>query len=192
MNLSEIKVFVDIIQSSITVIAIIVGGFWSYMLFVSRRQKYPRMKVEHYVSCRSVVEAKSLLSVDIIVSNTSEVLLSLMSWEINARQMLPPCAELFRIITDENQKQQEQGRQIIEWQTIASREDHWKNGNFEIEPGEQHQIHLDFVINTNVQTLLVESYFRNMKKRGRQIGWSLSTIHDLQPIPLKGGEDAFK
>ncbi len=180
MSLSDLESVSQIVQSFSTVIAIIIGGSWSYMLFVSRRQKFPRAKIEHQVTCRSVIKGKQILSMDVTITNSSEVLLSLISWEIIVKQMLPPRAELLRYLAPDTINHIENGIQIIEWQTIASREDRWKRGQFEIEPGEQHQIHTDFLIDSDIQTLLLESYFRNVEKRGKQIGWSLITTHDLQ------------
>ena len=74
MNLSDVATIVSIVQSITTVIAIIIGGIWSYMLFVSRRQRYPRVKIEHQITCRPVSELKLLLSIDVTITNSSEVL----------------------------------------------------------------------------------------------------------------------
>lgn len=180
MSLSDFESMAQIAQAVATVVAVLIGGSWSYMLFVSRRQKFPRANIEHQVICRPVIKGKLLLSVDVTITNSSEVLLSLISWEIIAKQMLPPCSELLRYLTPDILNHLDNGIQIIEWQTIALREDRWKKGQFEIEPGEQHQIHTDFLINSDIQTLLLESYFRNIEKRGKRIGWSLITTHDLQ------------
>jgi hypothetical protein len=186
MNLPDFEIIVGIVQSIATVIAIIVGGIWSYMLFVSRRQRYPRTKIEHQVVCRNVVDGKLILSIDVTITNSSDVLLSLISWEINAKQMLPPKAELARFLIRESIGKFPCGPQIIEWHSIAVRKDQWKKGKFEIEPGEQHQIHSDFLIDSDIQTILVESYFRNVEKRGKQIGWTLTTIHDLHSCLIGG------
>ena len=102
--------------------------------------------------------------------------------------MLPPKSELLSFVIPENTKHFEKGVQIIEWHTLASREEQWEKGKFEVEPGEQHQFHSDFLIDSDVQTVLVESAFRNIKKRHKSIWWSLTTIHDLQLLQTKGEE----
>jgi len=180
MTFINIESIISVIQSVTTIMAIIIGGIWSYILFVGRRQKYPRAKVEHHIVCRPVVEGKLLLSIDITITNQSDVLLVLISSEINARKLLPPNAGLLRLLSLENMGDFSTAPQIIEWDLIASRKDNWKKGELEIEPGEQHQIHSDFLINSKVSSILIESYFQNVKKRGKQIGWKLTTIHDLK------------
>lgn len=179
MNLSDIAVVLNIIQSTVTVVAVIIGGVWSYMLFVSRRQKYPSAKVEHQVTYRPVVPGKLILSIDVTITNQGDVLLSLLSWEVKAKQMLPPTEQLAQFLILESVGKAPIAPQVIIWDTIASRKDEHTRGLFEVEPGEQHQFHLDFLINANTSTILVESFFNNVEKRGKPVGWSLTTIHDI-------------
>ncbi len=186
MSLSDVETLVNIVQSLIAISAIIIGGIWSYMLFVSRRQKYPRAKIEHQVAFRSVVPEKLILSLDVTITNQGDVLLSLVSWEIKAKQMLPPTEQLAQFLLLEGKEKSSIAPEVIVWDTIASRNDEHKKGLFEIEPGEQHQFHLDFLINTNVSTILVESFFKNIEKRGKPVGWSLTTIHDVVNTKILG------
>jgi hypothetical protein len=179
MNLSAIATIANFLQSAFTVIAIIIGGVWSYMLFVSRRQKYPRAKIEHQVAFRPVVSGKLILNLDVTITNQGDVLLSLVSWEIKAKQMLPPTEQLAQFLLLEGKEKSPTAPEVIVWDMIATRKDEHKKGLFEIEPGEQHQFHLDFLINADVSTILVESFFNNAAKRGKPVGWSLTTIHDI-------------
>lgn len=188
MKFSDIETIVGIFQSLATILALVVGGTWSYMLFVSRRQRYPRARVEHKVIARPIANGKALLSVDVFVSNCGEVLLSLVSWEINVKQMLPPRLELQRLLSRKANSAPMTGSQIIEWNLVASRKDKWRVGEFEVEPGEQHQIHSDFLIDANLETILVESFFENVKKSKKHVEWSFSTVHDLTP---DGKENAY-
>jgi len=178
---ADVKNIIDAVQATTTILAIIVGGIWSYMLFVNKRQKYPRARIEHQVACRSITKDKSLLSVDVFITNRGEVLLSLISWEISIKQMLPPQAQLQQLLPRKADSPKTTADQIIDWNLIASRKDKWKKGEFEVEPGEQHQIHSDFLIEAKVETILVESFSQNVKKRKKQMEWSLSSIHNLQP-----------
>ncbi|MBI3173124.1 MAG: hypothetical protein HYZ25_05355 [Chloroflexi bacterium] len=179
MSLSNVETLVNIAQSLTTILAIIIGGIWSYVLFVSRRQKYPRAKIEHQVAFHPVVPGKLILSLDTTVINQSDALLSLASWEIKAKQMLPPTEQLAQFLLLESKEKPPIAPEIIVWDTIAARKEEHKKGLFEIEPGEQHQFHLDFLINADVSTILVESFFNNAAKRGKPVGWSLTTIHDI-------------
>ncbi len=177
-SLTDIEQVTKIVESLFTILAIIVGAIWTYMLFVQRRQRFPRARIEHKVSCRSLLEGRWLLSVDVLIENSGDVLLSIISWELHIKQMLPPKSELSRVLLRERYISN-MGIQIIEWETIASRADQWQKGKFEIEPGELHQIHSDFVITSDVRSVLIESSFHNARKRGRNLWWNHMSTHDF-------------
>jgi len=197
MNLDAIKQLVEIAQGITTITAIVVGGFWSYKIFIQKRQRYPRVKIEHHIICRSISSEnrRTLLSLDVIISNSGDVLLSLQSGEIFIKQLLPLPD---KILKPYNQGENLDGEQITGWKMIAFRAEKWESNKkkeprmkrimkalgisypsgIEIEPGEIEQLHYDFFISNNVRSILVYSYFRNIQKSHR-VGWSLTTTHDI-------------
>jgi hypothetical protein len=174
VNVSNFREIAQTIQAIITVLALIVGGFW----FLQKRQKYPRAGIEHLISHRLIANDGVLLSIGVTIYNKGNVLLSLATGEIYVKQMLPPRAELFRLI-NENHDSVNKGTQLIEWDTVAFLQKSWKRGKLEIEPGESHQFYYHFVIGKNIQTVFVESLFQNVKKPYRQLYWRLATIYDI-------------
>jgi hypothetical protein len=175
LSWAEVKDIADSIQATATAIAIVVGGIWTYLLFIQKRQKFPRAKIGHQVTQRIIGKGKLLLSIDTIISNDGDVLLSLKSGEISVRQMLPPKAQLLDILNGEP------GSEIRQWQPLVPiRNPTWQKGELEIEPGESQQLPCHFVIDDNVETILVTTYIRNFEKPGRIIGWELNTVHDLR------------
>lgn len=197
MNLDAIKQLVEIAQGITTITAIVVGGFWSYKIFIQKRQRYPRVKIEHHIICRSISSEnrRTLLSLDVVISNSGDVLLSLQSGEIFIKQLLPLPD---KILKPYNQGENLDGEQITGWKMIAFRAEKWESNKkkeprmkrimkalgisypsgIEIEPGEIEQLHYDFFISNNVRSILVYSYFRNIQKSHR-VGWSLTTTHDI-------------
>jgi flagellar biogenesis protein FliO len=53
MKLSDIKDIADVIQALFTSLAFIIGGAWTYLLFVRKRQRFPRAKIEHQITQRA-------------------------------------------------------------------------------------------------------------------------------------------
>src|SRR5260370_16930816 len=102
ISLSTVRDIATIIQSIFTVAAVIIGGVWTYWLFVKKRQKYPSAKIEHQISHRPIANGKVLLSVNAVSSNSGNVLLSLEKGKIPVSQMLPPQNELLDILTQKN------------------------------------------------------------------------------------------
>ena len=186
MEISKLKDITDIIAAIATVVAILVGGFWSYTLFVRKRQKYPRANITHRVTPRPMTNSQLLLNVAVTISNPGEVLLSLVSGEIRIQQILPPPSELLNSI-NQGHDPVEEGQTEVQWPLIASRKSKWEKGKLEIEPGESDQLQYDFILDAKVQTIQVYSYLRNAKKRRREIGWGLTTIYDLQSSSQESG-----
>jgi hypothetical protein len=185
MDLSDLKDFFAIIQACAgsvqacaTVIAIIVGGVWSYMLFVQKRQRYPRANIEHRITHRSIPDNKLLLHVAVTVRNTGDVLLSLVSGQTRIQQILPLSLELLDPISKGRDPVKAGDREIL-WPLIKLRKQKWREQECEIEPGESDEFHYDFILDAEVQTIEVYSYFKNAKKPGREIGWGWTTIYDL-------------
>jgi len=50
----------------------------------------------------------------------------------------------------------------------------------EMEPGESDEILCDFVVDSDAQVVEVYSYLQNEQKEGREIGWHLTTLYDLE------------
>jgi hypothetical protein len=172
MDSKTIKEIVDIAEPLATIIAILVGGFWSYMLFVRNRQKYPRAKISHQIAHKKISDEKVLLHVSTKISNIGNVLLSIISGRTWVQQVIPSQEKVLDSIP--------RGETEINWPSIGDKITKWEEGKFEIEPGEDDQICYDFVIDADVQTVKVYSHFENVKKRGRDLGWSWTTIYDLK------------
>jgi hypothetical protein len=170
----------EILKNVATIMAMIVGAIWGYMLFVKKRQKYPCANISHQITHRSIDDQKFLLNVEVLISNVGTVLLSLVSAEIRILQVLPPPRDVLYSIQkgiDPVRKAETE----VQWPMIASRESTFQKNKYEIEPCEQDHFSFDFIIDKNIQTIQIYTFVRNEIKRKREIGWSLTTFYDLHP-----------
>jgi hypothetical protein len=169
------KDVIDGIEALFTIIAIIVGGVWTYMLFIKRRQQYPRADITHKIINIPLTNGKTLLRVKTIISNPGEVLLTLASGETRVQQILPLSDDITADIAvgkDPVVEGTEAG-----WPLLGRRVR--EGAPCEIEPGEKDEICYDFVIDSGVQATFVYSYYRNIMKKDRDIGWGLTTFNDM-------------
>ncbi len=180
MKLTDIKDLADIIQALVTTLALIIGGAWTYLLFVRKRQRFPRAKIEHRVTHMAVSAEATLLSIDVIISNIGDVLLSLVSGEIEVRQVLPPEASFLQMLNS-SQLGTNRRVELVDWPSLFSRSENWEKRVVEVEPGESEQFLYTLLVRAEVKTVYVESYFRNMAKRRRELGWRVETFHDGIP-----------
>jgi hypothetical protein len=124
---------------------------------------------------------RELRSVDIVISNTGDVLLSLVSGEIEVRQVLPLEASFLQVL---NGGQMATGRRVelVDWPALFSYTEDWQGKRtVEIEPGESEQLLYTLLVRVEVKTIYIGSYFRNVVKRRKELGWGAETFHDVLP-----------
>lgn len=178
-GLSKAKDFADIVHSFFTVLGIVVGGVWTYMLFIEKRQRYPRAKATHAITHKPLGHNSVLLHVTTDISNSGEVLLRLESGFTRVQQLLPPPPEVVAAIKKGGDPVPA-GKTEYPWPLVGERTWDWKAQPHEVEPGENEEVHCDFVIADTHSTVEIYTYVRNEAKPNREIGWNLTTIYDLK------------
>jgi hypothetical protein len=174
-RLENAKYAMDIIQSVATVIALIVGGIWTYHLFVQQRQEQPRLKIEHRLSQRKMANGETLLSVDEMLSNPGTTLVALHSSDTRIIQLLP----LPPGITKEDLASQRELPDVIgkpdKWPVLRNTQR--LDVNRVLEPGEEDQLHAEFVLPPQIQVVCVASHVEN--PNNPKLGWQRITIYDI-------------
>ena len=178
MCLTQMEQIVSIVRDAATVIALMVGAAWTYLLFVQNRQKYPRASIEHQITQRRIGRDTVLLHVDVEVSNIGNVLIELVESASILCQVLPLSTEVSQKVVA-MQDPVEEPKTEIDWPILAWREDRWATGECEIEPGESQSIQRDFILHGDIRTVEVYSYLMNERKRERKLSWDLSTVYDI-------------
>lgn len=184
---SVAKDFAATLQSFGILIGLFWGGIWTYRLFIQNRQKYPRANLSHKINQTRIDDDKIILQVKVIITNIGNVLICLRSGFTRISQVRPSCEE----VVDSIKKIEEKSCHEIPWPMIDKKEISAKKDDCEIEPGESEEICFDFVIDGDVETVYVYSYFANVKKKSlfrkiikksRDIGWKLTSIYNLKEV----------
>ena len=172
-------------ESAATVVALIVGGLWTYRLFVKNRGDKPRAEVRHEVSVWPIAEDQLLIHVAVSVKNTSAVMMLLKSGEVRAVPMLPAAPQVWNQLADGVPHQK--GHSELVWPNRLTQSIDWSSSPRELEPGEQDTYHFDFVMETPVSLFQVYSHLQNVAKEPRSIGWNCTTLH---PLESRGASNA--
>jgi len=181
MSFAHFKDIASIFQALVTSLALILGGIWTYQLFIRRRQPLPRAKIEHQVTSREASANARLLSINVVVSNTSDVLLALTVGNIDVHQVFPPGGD-FQYKLNDPQAEKCQRVNLMDWPALFPyAEIHPKTHTVEIEPGESEQFFYALLVRGEVKTIYIKSYFRNTAKRRKDLGWGAETFHDVLP-----------
>ncbi len=165
-------------QAIATTIAILVGGIWTYTIFIKERKHYPHATVTHKISHISLSDETNLLRVAIVITNSGTCKVILKDALIRIHQILP--------IFPYPKKQVELAKEEVErkddrfsWPLVASRKKIWDTP-LEIEPGEHDELDFEFAIDSNITNLRVYSFFRNETKKELELGWQQSSFYELK------------
>jgi len=180
------KDIVATLQSVFTVAAIIVGGVWTFFLFIHNRLDRPRLQITQRISHIPISNDRNLLLVDEILSNPSSVLLDLKNGGVRVVQIAPlPAAARIKVATNQHLVDSDKNKAGNVWRIIEERHHVWDVKNqLEIEPGETDQLHDEFVLPANIRAVNVISYIYNPKEPA--LAWRAEEVYKL-PVrrPLK-------
>ena len=137
----SIKITTELIQTILAIIAIIVGGMWTYTLFVLERQYVRGIQLDFEVKSYKLTDNVNLLVVSVLVENNKKVKASIDSRVIRIQQISPilPCAEGVPCWIDQiNQsfKSLSRTENGYTWPMIYKREMHLEHP-YQFDPGEK-------------------------------------------------------
>lgn len=168
--MTAFKDWAEIIDHLATALALIVAGFWTYKLFVQKRQKYQRTAVKHRISHRALGNGTLLLVVEVLIANTGDVLVAIEAGETTVKQLVPASAKIARKYGDGSAELPVR-HQATGWALIAHEPQEPGRRGIEIEPGNTDQTVYNFVVAADVRCVQVYSYVENIQKRSWRINW---------------------
>lgn len=159
-----------------TVVALGVGGWWTYSRFFKNRSGKPKAALSHSVEDRRLTDNDLLVRVVIRLENTGSVLLPVERLRCEVSQVDPPSREALErlrkreLITDEH---------AADLDCIRCYEEERPKGHTRIEPGESDVFPFDFVVPADIRTISIYSHIGNSAEKETNIGWDLSAFYDL-------------
>lgn len=172
-----------------TIVALILGGYWGYQIFIRKRQKYPHAAVDHTFSHWRLPDGRYLLHLVLKVINKGEVLLTLAELDIWIGKVMPwpeqiPWPKPERLDATlarvERANVSKTGCVEVEWPLLVGKTVYFDIGEQLIEPGEEDELHFDFPIPGDVELLHVYTHLRNVPNPMRNIGWPKTTFYTFR------------
>lgn len=171
-------------QSIVTIGAVVVGGLWTYQLFIMERKHLPHANIEQKISHVALSERANLLRVGMELTNTGNSRLLSTKSIVRIQQILPmpPCPKTGPCAKDEVEgalKEISRKADRFSWPLVAERED--DATSVDIEPAEKDFLEFEFAVPSNIKVVRVYSYFRNDVRSTPQeeVGWSVSTDYEF-------------
>jgi hypothetical protein len=159
--------------------AILIGGWWTYRLFVRQRQHRDRANVSHSAVCKVLDDEWVLLRVDICVQNVGQVRITPSRAKTIVYQVLPVAPELASYIRGDTSEgiRKDLGFELP-WPVLRNQP--WKlTQEFWLEPGESDRLFCDFTLPRTVRSVLVLTQLFCGPEGDEN--WRTMTLHDLEP-----------
>jgi hypothetical protein len=172
---SVLKDTMDALESAAKIVAIIVGGFWTYRAFVRSRGYQPRAALTHQISHRTLSDGRRLLVVDVFLENLGEVAIRLRMAQTWVQQIVPLPPDL-----DGRQDIVEADKTEANWPLLDKiHKQEFPSNKYIIDPKERDQFRHNFVFGSEIKTIQVYTYFQH--DRGG-IGWKLKSTYELDLV----------
>jgi len=175
-----------IIQALFTSIGILIGGIWTYLLFVRQRLHFPKVNIGLSTTDVMLPDGNRLVHAEIKIDNVGSMILCSNYAELRIRQVVPVPNEINTIIEDGEDPVQEGMTEVL-WPMLYNREWKWEDKCFEIEPGESDFLHADYIIPGNIKVVEFYSFIANAKKKRHGLGWPLTQLHEFHLEEEKNG-----
>jgi len=168
----------SIVQEVTTSIAIIIGGIWTYLLFIRQRLGFPKVDIDISINDILLPEGARFIHAEITLKNTGSVVLISDYAELRLRQVVPVPDDL-KTDLERGCDPVHEGKTEVEWPMISGREWKWSKGDFEIEPSENDYLHADYIIPITIKVVEFYFYISNAKKKYKGLGWALTKLHNF-------------
>lgn len=170
-------------EAATTIGALLVGGFWTWLLFVRGRQKWPQAKIEHHFQLADLDEGRVLLNARVGIENVGKRLIKVERIKTRVQRVAPQSD----LVRKQLGVYQEAKAPRVSWPEIAQRNlEFAQGGEIEVEPGESDWIEFDYVLPKQLKVLRFYSFVDNSKKKRRHwwnkkeaLGWTRSSLLNL-------------
>ena len=177
-NVSKIKDVAGAVQSAVTVIAIVAGGIFALFKLQAFRDFEPHLTISHEVSHRQIGNSYVHVAVTSTLHNGSKVKLDFLQAFIRLQQISPTSdAEVESLYTSTFVDREHED---IPWPILYEVPRIWDVNELIIEPGESHQESYEFIVSTEVESVIVYTYYYNSRGDSEAPeGWGATSVYDI-------------
>lgn len=170
---------VGIVQASATALAIAAGGLFAGYKLQLFRDFQPHLTISHEVSHRLVGDSYVHIAVTANLRNSSKVKLEFRQALFRLQQVAPITdAETERLYAQVfvNAEQRH-----LQWPMLDEATLQWTPGALIIEPGELHPETYEFIVSSEVKSVIIYTHFYNpsVTASGLDTGWLRTTVYDI-------------
>ena len=170
----------DIFQSIVMALAIIFGGIFALFKLQAFRDFDPHLTISHKVSHRLIGDSYVHIDATAELRNSSKVQVEIREGLFSLQRISPTSDVEIESLFEETFVKRE--KRNLQWPTLYKLNAVWNKGELTVEPGESHRETIEFVISTELQSIIIYTYFSNPRfplLSPIPKGWAASTIYDI-------------
>lgn len=154
-------------------LAVLLGGYWTYRLHIQNRFAYPKAEATTFIVSRMFGNEHRWIHVQVGIRNLGTTKIPIREGYCRLQQCIPEDPLLLAYLAtgrlqpvftrkaDRPESDQYELRTEVEWPQIDKRPFSYPPGRCVIEPGEIEYIHFDFFVSNLVEVVYVEAYIHN-------------------------------
>lgn len=175
-----IKVF-NLLQKIIAIIAIVIGGLWTYKLFILHREAYPKANISYHIEERKLSAEYNYIQIIVKIENSGNTVLRILKGEVRICDISFPNNTIEKQLK-EYDKIMYFDERTFKWRCFQIIKMKWEKGEIEIEPKEADELDFEFIVPSKYKVIKIFSWFTNMEKNvgERYIGWSASKLYNIK------------
>ena len=183
-DIGRVRDVVGIVQAFAWAFLIVAGGIFAYRKLQLFRDFEPHLTVTQAVTHRSVSAQYVHIGVIVTLHNSSKVKVEIRDFFFRMHQISPSSDKGIENLYTNAFRSEDHSD--IDWPVMENVSKGLRRNELIIEPGEYHHEPFEFIVSGEVETVLIYSYFYNLKysehSQSAQ-GWSATTFYDmLKPV----------
>lgn len=169
-----------IVQAVVIAVATIMTAYIAQDRLQIFRTFEPHLTIEQQVSHRRIGESYTHIGVTAVLRNNSKVKVEVREAAFRLYKIAPTHDDnIEKLYTDAFVNN---AFRYIQWEVLYNVPRTWIENEFVVEPNETHRESFEFIISDDIRTVLVYTYFRNVRSQNGSDGWGVTTFYD---IPMK-------
>ena len=167
----------NIVLALVTILAILFGGLFAAVKFDLFRDFEPHLTISHTINHRCMGDSYVHIDVTVTLQNSSKVKVDLREGFFFLQQLMPVTdAEVEQIYSEALESK---GSQQFVWPTLEEAHRNWNENELIIEPGEAYSELLEFIVASEVESVMVYTYFYDPTPSSVPNGWHRATVYDI-------------